>query len=126
MRGESWRHKSEAPKRYESLGDCKNLSVFPGMQSQIAFVFPRRPQLVSVAEFDDEPICLFAGIEIIIGAAYLRCRSFKLTRFYFSRVRPKRCWAGPGMLCRTREPHFSDDLATSDDQFTVVWPAVLR
>ena len=32
------------------------------MQSQIAFV-PRRPQLVSVAEFDDEPICLFVRIE---------------------------------------------------------------
>ena len=38
------------------------------MQSQIAFV-PGRPQLVSVAEFDGEPICLFVGIEIIIGAA---------------------------------------------------------
>jgi len=51
------------------------------MQSQIAFV-PSRPQLVSVAEFDDEPICLFAGIEIVIGAAFLRCPGFKLTRFY--------------------------------------------
>jgi hypothetical protein len=40
------------------------------MQSQIVFV-PSRPQLVSVAEFDDEPICLFAGIEIVIGAAFL-------------------------------------------------------
>ena len=71
------------------------MSVSPGMQSQIAFV-PRRPQLVLVAKFDDEPICLFAGIEIIIGAAYLRRRSFKLTRLYCSRVRPKRGWAGPG------------------------------
>src|SRR6266404_4272530 len=62
MRGESWRHKWEAPKRYERPGDCKNLSVSPQMQSQIAFV-PRRPQLVSVAEFDDEPICLFVRIE---------------------------------------------------------------
>jgi len=51
------------------------------MQSQIVFV-PSRPQLVSVAEFDDEPICLFAGIEIVIGAAFLRCPGFKLTRFY--------------------------------------------
>src|SRR6266404_4360391 len=42
MRGASWRHKWEAPKRYESLGDCKNLSVSPQMQSQIAFV-QRRP-----------------------------------------------------------------------------------
>ncbi|PYL58266.1 MAG: hypothetical protein DMF30_03240 [Verrucomicrobia bacterium] len=49
-----------------------------------------------MAKFDDEPICLFAGIEIIIGAAYLRRRSFKLTRLYCSRVRPKRGWAGPG------------------------------
>jgi hypothetical protein len=50
---------------------------------------PRRPQLVSVAEFDDEPICLFAGIEIAVGAAFLKGRSFKLTHFYCSMNPPE-------------------------------------
>jgi hypothetical protein len=42
------------------------------MQSQIAFV-PRRPQLVSVAEFDDEPSCLFARVETATRRQITKC-----------------------------------------------------
>jgi hypothetical protein len=74
----SWHREQEAPKRYESPPDCKNLSVFPRMQSQIAFV-PKNPP-VSVAEFDDESICLFVRIEIAVRRQIAKCLSRLITR----------------------------------------------